>query len=216
MSHKIDQLKEEISSLEMELRKDAKELSTKRKSVIDDFVEDVHLKLSKMNMENARLQISIEDIEDFNTTGLDHVEFLFSTNPGSSYLPVKSIASGGELSRLTLAVKSKVADAIPLPTLVYDEIDSGISGATALHMGQILESLAKKHQVIVITHTPQIAVRADKHLFVSKHSDATITTTKITELKGKQRIRAIAMMLSGDPPSEAAIENAKQLITETS
>ncbi|MBT8220139.1 MAG: DNA repair protein RecN [Bacteroidia bacterium] len=216
LAYSIDHLKEEISALAEEMKGFAKELSSKRKSVIEDFVNDVHRKLFKMNMESARLQISISTIESFNLTGLDLVEFLFSTNPGSPFLPVKSIASGGELSRLTLAVKSKVADAIPLPTLVYDEIDTGISGGTAMHMGQILESLAKKHQVIVITHTPQIAVRADKHLFVSKHSKDKTTTTRITELEGEQRIRAIAMMLSGDPPSEAAIENARQLITETS
>jgi len=115
------------------------------------------------------------------------------------------VASGGELSRLTLAVKSKVADAIPLPTLVYDEIDTGISGGTAMQMGQILDN---------ITHTPQVAVKADKHLYVSKATDGKRTTTQIVSLKENERVTAIAKMLSGDPPSAAAIENAKQLLSE--
>jgi len=116
---------------------------------------------------------------------------------------------------LTLAVKSKGADAIPLPTLVYDEIDTGISGGTAMQMGQILDTLSKNHQVIVITHTPQVAVKADKHYYVSKNTDGKQTKTSIVSLSEEERINAIAKMLSGDPPSAAAIENAKQLLSES-
>lgn len=214
LSHDIERLSSEIEDLEQKLTKEAKGLTKSRQKVIKPFVAEVHDTLSRMNMANAKLQINISPLSKLSNTGMDDIQFLFSTNPGSPYLPVKDVASGGELSRLTLAVKSKVADAIPLPTLVYDEIDTGISGGTAMQMGQILDNLSDNHQVIVITHTPQVAVKADMHLYVSKATDGKRTTTQIVNLKEDERITAIAKMLSGDPPSPAAIENAKQLLSE--
>lgn len=214
LSHDIERLTTEIEDLAQKLTKEAQKLTKSRQKVIKPFVAEVHDTLSRMNMANAKLQINITPLTKLSNTGLDDIQFLFSTNPGSPFLPVKDVASGGELSRLTLAVKSKVADAIPLPTLVYDEIDTGISGGTAMQMGQILDNLSDNHQVIVITHTPQVAVKADKHLYVSKATDGKRTTTQIVSLKENERVTAIAKMLSGDPPSAAAIENAKQLLSE--
>lgn len=215
LSHDIERLDAEIADLEKQLKTKAQKLTKSRQSVIKPFIKDVHDTLSRMNMANAKLQIDIQPLNKLSATGLDDIQFLFSTNPGSPFLPVKDVASGGELSRLTLAVKSKVADAIPLPTLVYDEIDTGISGGTAMQMGQILDTLSANHQVIVITHTPQVAVKADKHYYVSKSTDGKVTRTSIVSLSDAERVTAIAMMLSGDPPSDAAIENAKQLLSES-
>jgi len=215
LSQDIERLQAEICDLEKQLFEKANELTRSRQAVIKPFIAEVHDTLSRMNMANAKLQIDIQPLSKLSSTGIDDIEFLFSTNPGSPFLPVKDVASGGELSRLTLAVKSKVADAIPLPTLVYDEIDTGISGGTAMQMGQILDNLSDKHQVIVITHTPQVAVKADKHYYVSKSTDGKKTETRIVNLSDAERVNAIAMMLSGDPPSPEAIENAKQLLSES-
>lgn len=218
----FDNLTEEIARLENKIARSEKVLIKKsdvlrkrRRSVIGQLVDDVEASLAKMNMSNARLKIDMQPIDHFTITGRDHIELLFSTNPGSPFLQVKQIASGGELSRLTLAVKSKVADAIPLPTLVYDEIDTGISGGTAMQMGELLDDLSESHQVIVITHTPQVAVKADKHLYVSKVSNDNQTITQIKDLNDEDRIVAIAKMLGGDPPSTAAIENAKELLAQS-
>ena len=123
------------------------------------------------------------------------------------------VASGGELSRLTLCVKSLVASAIPLPTLVFDEIDSGLSGDVAMKMGNILSDLSGQHQVITITHTPQIAARADKHYFVFKEVSGDRTLTQVKQLNQDQRVNEIATMLSGNPPSASALENAQDLLS---
>ncbi len=125
---------------------------------------------------------------------------------------IKDVASGGELARLTLVTKSLVASAIPLPTLIFDEIDVGVSGDVALRMGNILRHLSNQHQVVTITHSPQVASKADAHYFAYKVEKEERVVTKVKELTKDERIRAIATMLSQNPPSDAAIENAKQLI----
>ena len=122
------------------------------------------------------------------------------------------MASGGELSRLTLVTKSLVASAMALPTLIFDEIDSGVSGDVALKMGHILHDLSSHHQVVVITHSPQVAARADEHFFVYKKEEEQRTSTKVRQLQTEERIRAIATMLSQNPPSDSALENARELI----
>jgi DNA repair protein RecN (Recombination protein N) len=137
---------------------------------------------------------------------------LFATNIGSKFLPIKDVASGGELSRLNLCTKSIVADAIPLPTLIFDEIDAGVSGDVSMKMGLILKELAGRHQVICITHTPQVAARADAHYFVYKKIQGDRTLTNVRLLNEDERVRSIAVMLSGNPPSDAALVTAKELI----
>jgi DNA repair protein RecN (Recombination protein N) len=156
--------------------------------------------------------VDIEDLQGLSATGVDDVQFLFASNIGSRFLPIKDIASGGELSRLTLCTKSLVADAIPLPTLIFDEIDAGISGDVSMKMGIILKELSARHQVISITHTPQIAARADAHYFVYKKIADNRTITNIRLLEPEDRIRSIAVMLSGNPPSVAALETARELV----
>ena len=140
------------------------------------------------------------------------MEILLATNKGGAFLPIKNIASGGELARFNLVTKSLVAQAIPLPSLIFDEIDIGISGDVALKMGQILKELAEKHQVICITHSPQIASKGEVHYYVYKDDSAEKTVAQVKRLNKSERIQAIATMLSSNPPSAAAVKNAKELI----
>ncbi len=208
----ILRLESSLVTQEKHLRAIAGTLRERRTAIPADFESRVHTMLSQLSMPHARLKVDIRETAALTPTGMDDVQFLFASNVGSRYLPIKDVASGGELSRLTLCTKSLVADAIPLPTLIFDEIDSGISGDVSLKMGLILKELSERHQVVSITHTPQIAARADKHYFVYKKVDDNRTVTNIRLLSPDERVRSIAVMLSGNPPSEAAVETARELI----
>jgi DNA repair protein RecN (Recombination protein N) len=144
--------------------------------------------------------------------GLTEVRFLFSANKGFAAQEIKEVASGGELSRLMLCIKSLIADTGALPTMVFDEIDSGISGETALKVGEIMKKLSRNHQLISITHLPQIARAGDVHLYIYKQNTNERTRTLIKELKGEERVIEIAKMLSGDKISDASLANARELI----
>ena len=181
-------------------------------AVIPSFEEKIHQRLSLLALENARLEVHCQSVEDLGPNGKDSVFFLFAANRGSRMLPIKDVASGGELSRLALVIKSLVASAIPLPTLIFDEIDAGISGDVALKMGNILRTLSNEHQVITITHSPQVAAKADTHYFVYKEEMPERTLTCVKSLDKEGRIFSIASMLSQNPPSAFAIENAKELL----
>ncbi len=212
LGEQIAQLERRIAAQELHLRGQARLLSERRKIVPKPFEEKVHALLTQLSMPHARLKVDIQATENLTPTGTDDVQFLFASNVGSRYLPIKDVASGGELSRLTLCTKSLVADAIPLPTLIFDEIDTGISGDVSLKMGLILRELSDRHQVISITHTPQIAARADKHYFAYKQVENDRTITHLRPLSQEERVRAIGVMLSGNPPSEAALATARELI----
>lgn len=212
LSSEIEALELDIDKLTTSLTKTAHKLTKKRKSVIAEFEDQVHELLSQLSMEHARLKVQINPLEQLSPTGLDEINFLFAPNKGSRFSSIKDVASGGEISRLTLCTKSLVADAIPLPTLIFDEIDTGVSGDVALKMGNILATLANRHQVVSITHTPQIAVKADAHYFVYKKVKEDRTVTNVKLLSQEERVKAVATMLSGNPPSASAIENAKELL----
>ena len=201
-----------ISHLQNQLEQVAGVLNERRVAVIPSFEDKIHQRLSLLALENARLEVHCQSVEDLGPNGKDSVFFLFAANRGSRMLPIKDVASGGELSRLALVIKSLVASAIPLPTLIFDEIDAGISGDVALKMGNILRTLSNEHQVITITHSPQVAAKADTHYFVYKEEmpERTLTCVKILDKEG--RIFSIASMLSQNPPSAFAIENAKELL----
>lgn len=212
-------LSEEISSIEQQIQKQEKQLlakaqklSAKRKKSAPAFTKKVLDALKQLAMPHTRFEIEFKLNKHLNSTGIDEVNFLFAANPGSRPQHIKDVASGGELSRLTLVTKSLVASAIPLPTLIFDEIDTGISGDVSLKMGNILRQLSNHHQVINITHSPQIAAKADAHYFVYKKVDNNSTSTKVKLLNKEERIRSIAVMLSQNPPSAAALQNAKELI----
>ncbi|MBN8685125.1 MAG: DNA repair protein RecN [Chitinophagales bacterium] len=208
----IERLEQEIAAHEKTLRGQAAELAERRRQIAPDFESRVQEMLHQLSMPHARLKVDFQELSELNATGADEVQFLFATNVGSKFLPIKDVASGGELSRLTLCTKSLVADAIPLPTLIFDEIDTGISGDVSLRMGIILKELSDRHQVISITHTPQIAARADKHYFVYKKVDENRTITNIRLLTPDERVRSLAVMLSGNPPSDSAMATARELI----
>ena len=212
LDSEIAKLEQAIAKQEKALRATATTLSQRRRAVPPKFEERVQAMLTQLSMPHARLKVEIAELNQLGPTGLDDVQFLFATNIGARYLPIKDVASGGELSRLTLCTKSLVADAIPLPTLIFDEIDSGISGDVSLKMGVILKELSTRHQVISITHTPQIAARADAHYFVYKKVEGQRTVTNVRFLAPDERVRSIAVMLSGNPPSESAIATARELV----
>jgi DNA repair protein RecN (Recombination protein N) len=208
----IAQLEQALAAREKSLRAIAAALGERRRAVAPGFEGKVQGMLTQLSMPHARLKVDIQAVETLLPTGTDEVQFLFASNVGSRFLPVKDVASGGELSRLTLCTKSLVADAIPLPTLIFDEIDSGVSGDVSMKMGLILKELSERHQVVCITHTPQVAARADKHYFVYKKVEDNRTVTNVRLLSADERVRSIAVMLSGNPPSDAALATARELV----
>ncbi len=212
LDEEIEALQQQLSSLEASLRDLAAQLSARRQSVIGTFEAEVKGMLEQLAMEHAILQVQCTSLSDFGPTGMDDVHFLFAANKGSRPQLIKDVASGGELSRLTLVAKSLVAAAIPLPTLIFDEIDTGISGDVALRMGNILRRLSNQHQVVAITHSPQVASKADAHYFVYKKDTPERTLTSVRRLTPEERIRSIAVMLSQNPPSASALQNAKELL----
>ena len=149
---------------------------------------------------------------DLSQHGIDQIEFLFDANKSGKFEPLHKVASGGELSRLMLTLKSLVAKSLDMPTLIFDEIDSGISGEAAKQVGILLDELSENHQLISITHQPQIAAKADQHLFVYKSAINNLITTGIKVLSAEERVQAIAQMLSGENPSQHAIANAREMI----
>lgn len=202
-----------IQSFEEQLIKLAEKLSEKRKSVIPKIEQEIQKLLVQVQMPDAQLKVENKiDHSAFYANGIDHISFLFSANKGSTFQPLNKVASGGELSRLMLCIKSLINDKVALPTIVFDEIDTGISGEAALKVSQVMKKHADKHQVIAITHLPQIAGKADAHFYVYKSSDKHSTTTHIKSLNESERVVEIARMLHGENPSAKVIEAAKELM----
>ncbi len=212
LSIEIEALDKDIQKMEAELWKQSEVLRKRRKKTVSPFEKKVRDMLSELSMPHALMEVSMDRTESLGQNGADDVQFLFAANKGGRLQKIKEVASGGELSRLALVTKSLVASAIPLPTLIFDEIDSGISGGVALKMGNILRKLSDEHQVISITHSPQVASKADRHYFAYKALKDDKTVTKVKVLKEEERVKSIAMMLSQDPPSASAIENARELL----
>lgn len=212
MTSSIDKLKTEKEKLHKQLTGLAAKLSKNRKSITSKFEKDVQDLLVSLSMENARIKVSITTADQLTPTGSDEISLLFAPNKGSEFLPIKDTASGGELSRLTLCIKSLIAETMTWPTLIFDEIDSGVSGEVAKKIGDILFGLSETHQVICVTHSPQVAAKAQSHYWVFKEDSGTRTTTGMKKLSSDERVLEIAKMLSGNPPSEAAIANARELI----
>ena len=162
-------------------------------------------------MPNAKLKVEIKPAQ-LSSTGADSIEFLFDANKSGQFQPLRKVASGGELSRLMLCIKSLVAQSMDLPTMIFDEIDTGISGEAARQVGIIMKELAAQRQVICITHQPQIAGKADAHFFVYKEIANNAVKTNIRRLSNEERISIIAQMLSGEKPTAAAMENAREMV----
>ncbi len=217
---KIDSNQEALQTLENRLieqknslQEIGNQISSKREKQIEKFESTVSSILKEIGMPFGFIELKLEkNIDILLKNGIDEIKLFFSPNKGIASKTLDQVGSGGEKSRLMLAIKSLVAEAGALPTLIFDEIDTGISGDVAQKVAIIFTQLAKKHQLISITHLPQIAAKADKHFFVFKDHNADITATKIKELDEDGSIIELATMLSGANPSAAAIQNAKDLM----
>lgn len=208
----IAEKEKEVAHLLKKAKDVAKILSTRRKKEIKPLEEKVNRLLTQVGMPNARLKIQVEDCSP-HAYGADTIEFLFDANKSNRFEAIRKVASGGELSRLMLCIKSLVAQSIDLPTLIFDEIDTGISGEAAKQVGVIMKELASKRQVICITHQPQIAGKANAHYFVYKEIKGDAIKTNIRLLTEDERITTIAKMLSGEKPTAAALENAREMVS---
>lgn len=211
----INKFKDEVVKQEDALWKLAKKISQRRKEVLRGFERNVQQLFMQLSMKHALLKVDLSPSGEFQLTGIDHLKFLFAPNKGSRFEDLKGVASGGELSRLALIVKSLVASAIPLPTIIFDEIDLGVSGEVALQMGVILQNLSQEHQIVSITHSPQIAAKASNHYLVHKKVQEGRTITTIRLLSEKERVLEIAQMLSGHSPTELAKQSARELLARS-
>jgi DNA repair protein RecN (Recombination protein N) len=210
----ITRLQQEERVLKSNLVALAQQLTTNRKQVIPALEQQVQKALTMVGMPHAQLRVSQEtDINQLNLTGADRIQFLFSANKGQAPMPMNKVASGGELSRLMLCIKSLIAKKTALPTIIFDEIDTGISGEIALKVGAIMEQMAQSMQVITITHLPQIASKKGKHFRVFKNDAGEQTSTGIEALHKDERILEVAKMLGGEQASAAAMEHAKELLS---
>lgn len=208
----IEVLKATIEKLRSNLKALADQITANRTQVKQTIEQEVQDVLSKVGMPNAQLHIELKKKEDFKSTGQDEVAFLFSANKGQTLQPIHKVASGGELSRVMLAIKSLVAKSSSLPTIIFDEIDTGISGEVALRVGEIMEQLAEHMQVISITHLPQIASQGTAHFKVYKEDLGEKTKSNIVLLKKEERVLEIAQMLSGANPEATAIKHAEEML----
>lgn len=208
----ILKLKKRIYAIETELIKAANILTNKRKEVRVTIVEQTEQMLHDLSMPNGRFDIDFRPLEGFTSSGCDKIEFLFSANKNREPQSITSIASGGEISRLMLIIKSLVTTSKALPTIIFDEIDTGISGEIAKKMGEIMEKMADNMQIITITHLPQIASKGGAHYKVYKQDIEEKTQTNIIRLSDKERIIEIAEMIAGKNPSASALESAKEML----
>jgi DNA repair protein RecN (Recombination protein N) len=212
-SEEIEKLQKKEHEQTITLIEKAKLVSGKRNKTIPAVEKEIKKSLQELGMPGGILKIELTaDENNLSADGIDDIKFLFSANKGINYNSIEKVASGGELSRVMLAVKSLVAKAIQFPTLIFDEIDTGISGETAFKVGKSLSAIAENHQVIAITHIPQIAGKGHAHYFVYKNTENGKTQTYIRALNNDERIVEIAKMIGGERPSVVAMENAKELL----
>lgn len=202
----------EIKKVEVQLNQLAAEIHQKRLKVISDLTSQLEYILKQLGMPNAQFKIVLNVIDAFSSNGKDEIEWLFSANKGSNLGELKKVASGGEMSRIMLAIKSVLSNYSNLPTIIFDEIDTGISGEVANKMAEIMQEMATNMQVITITHLPQIAAKGNHHLKVYKNDEMDITKTQIRKLSKVERIKELAEMLGGKSISASAIEHAKELL----
>jgi DNA repair protein RecN (Recombination protein N) len=212
LEHEIVELKSVLEEIELSLWKKAHSISEKRKEASTKIESDLIEVLSEMGMKDSVFKVNFRDSEKLLPDGKDTIQFLFNANKGGTLGDISQVASGGELSRLMLGIKSLVFTDSLLPTIIFDEIDTGVSGDIAGKVGNIMKKMSSKMQVIAITHLPQIAGKSNSHYFVYKSSDSEKTTSNIKQLSKSERIEEIAKMMSNDSITDAAILAAKELI----
>lgn len=208
----IESLKQQLATQQDILTTEAKKLTLSRKSVCHKIEEYLISNMKHLGVSHANISIRISETQDFMPNGKDEVLFMFAANLNQSLRPICDVASGGEISRLMLCIKSLIAHTKELPTIIFDEIDTGVSGEIATQMGTIMQQMAQKRQIIAITHLAQIAAKGDAQYLVYKQDTETRTTTNIRHLNAEERIKHIASMVAGNSPTPAAIETAKQLL----
>jgi len=213
-SDELSGLEKEMNRMEAMACEHADELRKRRKIEIPQLEAATKILLKRVGMPNASLKIDLKPVE-LCSTGIDQAIFLFDANKSGQFEPLQKVASGGELSRLMLILKSLVAHSMELPTLIFDEIDSGISGEAAKQVGVLMEELSANHQLIAITHQPQIAAKAGQHLFVYKKEEEGQINTGIRILTQEERVQTIAQMLAGENPSEAVLASAREMMKKS-
>ena len=209
---RILELENEGVALNQKLTALCKKLHDKRLLMIPKLVDHLEKSLGELGMPNAKFNFNLTATKDYYQNGFDHLELLFTANKGDRMSTLKKVASGGELSRIMLTIKSILAEYDRLPTIIFDEIDSGVSGEVSKKMGEMMFVMGKQMQVFVITHLPQIAAKGAQHFKVYKSEIENKTRTQLLKLNVDQRIAEIAEMLEGKKASSSAIAHAKQLL----
>jgi len=209
------ELEKTVNQAEKDVRALAKQLTESRGKAIPALANAMEERLRKLGMNDCRFTVELAQTEELRDSGADTATFLFSANSGIVPADMSKIASGGEMSRIMLCLKSIITDTMFLPTIIFDEIDTGISGETASKVGQMMQTLAEKHQVIAITHLPQIAVRGSQHYMVYKQISDNQTTTNIKLLTMPEREQMIATMMSGENCNESALTTAREMLKAT-
>ena len=209
--HEIEILKNEQERIRERYLKEAKNLSEQRCKVAKTLGSNITKALEDLNFLDVRFEIEVTKKDQISADGMDQIRFMISTNPGLPMRPVQEVASGGELSRIMLALKSVAAQADGVDTLIFDEIDTGISGETANRVAKKMAVISKDHQVIAITHLPQIAAMADTHFEIEKHVEGTETITQIHPLEGEESVRELARLLGGAQITPAVLGNAREM-----
>lgn len=213
-SFEIEQEQKQLASILKNLKTSSEILSSKRQAVFQTIENQILEIAVVLGMPKAKFKIDHQFSTAFNSSGQDEIKFLFSANSGMALEELSKIASGGEMSRLMLALKNLISKSSHLSTLILDEIDTGVSGEVADKMGKLMQQMALNRQLIVITHLPQIAAKGDVHFKVNKNDNDHSTVTEVIELKKDERLMEIAQLLSGENISKAAISNAKELLTK--
>ena len=208
----LEQLKKEKKEKKEEYFRDCQKLSKMRKSIAEKLGSTIDNQLKDLNMGNARFKVEFSERAVISPRGTDDAEFMMTTNPGENFKPLSKIASGGEISRIMLALKSVFSTVDNISVLIFDEIDTGISGETVRKVAEKLKELSKTVQVICVTHSPQIAAKGNQQFFIKKEIENNLTETKVRELNTEERIREIARIISGDNITEASINHAKEIM----
>lgn len=211
LDEKIESLELDTKKLLLKVNDLGQKLSQKRTECFSKLSYEIELIISQLGMPDAVFKITRSEIAPTNT-GIDEIKFHFSANKGRTPIELKSAASGGEMSRLMFAIKGIMADKVALPTIIFDEIDTGISGEVAMQMGGLMTKTSKRHQIITITHLPQIAAQGESHFFVFKQDNTTQTESSIRELNQAEREQEIAEMIGGKTPSQTALDSARELL----
>ena len=212
IDNKIENLKNILNESEQTLERLSAQLHKKRKTAIPIFCCEMEEIVSKMGMKDAKFKVELTPSDNFLNYGKEQIEFLFSANYGTSFKPIKKVASGGEMSRIMLSIKSILSRFKQLPTIVFDEIDTGVSGSISNEIGNIMEQMAKYMQVFTITHLPQVAAKGKQHFKVYKEINGSSIQTKIKEMNPEERVTELAQMLSGEDLTQTAYDHARQLL----